>query len=302
MASPMMRDGFSDLMYPGLNEAYLLAFNSYPSEYESFLNLETSSKMDEDDSVTVGFGLIPEKDEGDSPVYDALAYVDKVRYTHKTYAMGYEVTEEAYEDELYGIIRQASRALAVSVKQTIDTLAADVLNRAFNTSYTGVDGKALCVTDHPQQKGSSEVANRPAVDCDFDPTALYSALETWEQWTNDNDLPLLLRPQQVISGPAQRRILVHTLGTEKEPYTSDNEINAVREWELRKNILHYLTDSDAWWILSSKNEHFLKWFWRVRPQFRNFDDPNTGNAKYMVRFRASYGFTHWWGVYGSPGT
>ena len=297
--SPMMRAGFSDLMYPGLNEAYLLAFNAYPTEYDKFLNMGSSSRKDEEDAVTVGFGLVPEKTEGDSPVYDALKYVDSKKYTHKTYALGYEVTEEAFEDELYGIIKKASGALAVSVKQTLDTLGASVLNNAFDTDYLGVDGSALCVDDHPQAKAGGTVSNVAAVD--FDATALYSALETIELWTNDEDLPLRIMPKHVVSSPGQRRIITQTLGGEKQPFTSDNEINAIREWELQRMILHYLTDEDAWWILSPQAEHFLKWFWRVRPVFRNFDDPNTGNAKFMVRFRASYGFTHWWGVYGSPG-
>lgn len=302
--SPMLRSGFSHLMYPGLNEAYLLAFNEYPEEYTKFLNIEPSTKMKEEELVVAGFGLVPEKgaEGGVVPLWDVMKMSDKIEYLHKTYVMGYECSEELLEDEQYGILRQASRALAVAVKQTLDVLGAIPLNYAFNSSYKGVDGKALCATDHPLAKvPGASVANEPAVACDFDPVALKAALETWETWVNDNDLPLLIQPKYVVSGPYQRDIITKTLGSTQQPFTGDNEINAVREWGLEKMILHYLTDTDAWWILSRPADHFMKWFWRVRPTFRNFDDPDTGNARYITRFRASVGYTHWWGVYGSPG-
>ncbi len=301
-SSPMLRSGFADLMYPGLNEAYLLTYGDYPEEYTKFLNIESSTKMKEEDLVVAGFGLVPEKQEGAPvPLWDVLAMSSKVEYLHKTYVMGYEVSEECVEDEQYRIITRASSALAVAVKQTIDTLGATCLNYSFST-LLGVDGKVLCATDHPLLKEPAiEVANRPTVGADFDPTALQAALETWETWVNDNNLPLLLKPKYIISGPKQRDIITKTLGSTQMPFTGDNEINAVREWELEKMILHYLTDDDAWWITSRPADHFMKWFWRVRPVFRGYDDPDTGNARYIVRFRASTGFTHWWGVYGSPG-
>jgi len=300
-STPMTRQNFSDLMYPGLNEVYLLTHKSYPEEFTKFLNIDQSSQRQEEDAVVAGFGLVPEKTEGDQPTFDVIKVSDKLEYLHKTYVLGFEVTEELYEDELYNIIKQGPRALAVAVKQTTDTLGTSVLNNSFSGSYLGVDGKALCATNHPQSKAGGTVANKPTVDADFDPTSLNSGLDTWETWTDDNDLPILIKPKWVVSSPAQRRIMTQTLGSSLQPFTSDNEINAVKEWELEKMILHYLTDTDAWWILGPKAEHFMKWFWRIRPRFRNYDDPNTGNARYLVRFRASYGFTHWWGVYGSSG-
>lgn len=300
-SSPMMRGAFSDLMFPGLNKTYLLAYNDYPSEYQQFLGVDNSTRQQEDDYAASGFGLIPEKDEGDQPIFDVMATVGTKRYTHKTYVMGYEVTEECLEDELYGIMRQGSKALAVAVKQTVDTLGAGVLNNAFSNSYAGVDKLALCHIAHTKVKSSGTTANRPATDVDIDPTSLYSALETWEEWTNDNGLPLLIRPKYIISGPRQRKIIGQMLGSEKEIQTADNDINAVREWGLQRVILHYLDDTDAWFILSRQAEHFLKMFWRVRPRFRNYDDPNTGNARFLVRFRLSTGFTHWHGTYGSSG-
>jgi len=298
--SPMLRAQFSDLMFPGLNKVYMLAYNSYPEEYTKYLNMDASTKRQEEEGANAAFGLVPEKLEGKTPYYDEIAYIGKIQYLHKTYAMGFEVSEELVEDELYGQIKQGPRALAEAVKKTCDTLGAASLNNAFSSGL-GVDGKVLCATDHPQKKAGGQVSNRPSPYVDFDPIALNSALETWETWTDDNGLPLLLIPKYIVSGPKQRRIIGQTLGSEKEPFTADNEINAVREWELERLILHYLSDDDAWFILARPTDHYMKWFWRVRPVFRNFDDPNTGNAKYLVRFRASSGFTHWHGVYGSAG-
>jgi len=288
-------------MYSGLNEAYLLAFNSYPEEFTKYMNIQSSTKRQEEDAVAVGFGLVPEKAEGVAPIYDAMEYVEKLEYLHKTYVMGYEVTEECMEDELYGIMKQGSKALAESVKATVDTLAASVFNNAFSGSYLGVDGKALCATDHPQKKAAGTVSNRPTTDADLDDEVLDNALVAWEEWTNDENIPLLIKPKSVVSGPRQRKIITQVLGSEKAPFTADNEINAIREWELQRMILHFLDDNDAWWLISRAADHFMKLFWRIRPVFRGFDDPTTGNAKYQVRFRLSTGFTHWWGVYGSPG-
>jgi len=303
MASPMMRSGFANLMYPGLHKVYLLNYASYPEEYTQFLNIESSTKRQEEDAVVAGFGLVPEKGEGVQPAVDIMALSDKLQYLHKTYALGYEVSEECIEDELYGIVSRASKALAIAVKQTLDTLGAGVLNHAFTAAYKGVDGLSLCNANHTQLKvAGGLISNMPAgVTVDFDPTALNSATESWETLTDDNGLPMMIRPKYIVSGPKQRRIITQTLGSTLQPFTSDNEINAVKEWELEKMILHYLSDDDAWWLLSRKDDHYLKMFWRIKPSFRGYDDPNTGNAKYMVRFRASWGFTHWYGVYGSAG-
>jgi len=301
MPTPMQRAGFSHLLYPGLNKEYLLTYGAYPEEYTKYLNIETSDRYKEEDLVVAGFGLVPEKAEGATPVYDVMKMSEKKAYIHKTYVLGFEVTEEANEDELYGILKKAPRALAIAVKQTIDTLAASVLNNGFSASFPGIDGKALFATDHPQLKAGGTVSNRAAIDVDFDITSLSDALLTWEQWTDDNGFPLLLKPKWIFGSPLNREIMVKTLGTEKMPGTSDNDINAIREWELQKMILHYTTDPDAWGLLSTTAEHYMKLFWRIKPSFRGFDDQATGNARYLTRFRLSTGVTHWWGTYGSPG-
>jgi hypothetical protein len=289
-------------MFPGLNKVYLMTLDSYPSEYEKYLNIESSSLKDEDDIVIDGFGLVPEKGEGDPPTFDFIKQSNEKNYLHKTYVLGYEVTEELFEDEQYGVINKATAMLATAVKQTRDTLGANVLNNGFATTiYLGVDAKGLCATDHPLSKSGGTVANRPAVEVDFDATSLASALQTIETWKDANGLPMLKRPKYVISGPNQRDIITKVLGSEKMPGTNDNDLNAVREWELEKMILHYLTDDDAWWITTRPMDHYMKWFDRVKPKFKNYDDPNTGNARFTTRFRCSSGFTTWQGVYGSQG-
>jgi extradiol dioxygenase family protein len=303
MVTPMTRNGFSDLLYPGLNKTYTLWTKSYPEEYTKFLNIDSSTKSQEEDIAMAGFGAVPMKTEGDTPVLDALKLSDKVQYVHDTYALGFEITEEAYEDELYGLFQKAPKALAIAVKQTCDVLGAMVLNNAFTAAYAGIDGHQLCYHLHPQLKAGGTVSNMPSggVSVDLSASTLYDALETWETWTDDNNFPMLMKPKYLVSGPAQRKMMNWILQSTGQPFTSDNEVNAVREWELEKMILHYLTDTDAWFLLSPKDMHYMKWFWRIKPKFRNYDEPNTGNARYLVRFRASCGFTHWHGVYGSAG-
>lgn len=302
-SSPMLRSGFSHLMFPGLNKVYLLTDKTYPKEFDKFLNVDTSTKRQEEDLTIAGFGLVPKKTEAAPFLYDVLKMSEKVQYVHDTYSLGFEVSEECVEDELYGIIKQAPKALNIAVNQTVDVLGTAVLNNGFNgaVGYRGVDGKALFAIDHPQSKAGGIVANRPAIAADFDPVALNNALETWELWTDDNALPMLIMPKYVFSGPKQRKIIGQTLGSEKEPFTADNQINAIKDWNLERMILHYLTDDEMWGILSAKDAQYLKWFWRIKPQFRPFDDPYTGNAIYQTRFRSKAGFTHWHGTYATPG-
>ena len=301
MPVPMTRGGFSYLMYPGLNKVYQMTSDSYPEEYTKYLNIEKSTLRQEEDVIIDGFGLVPEKGEGEPNMFDYINMSNKLQYLHKTYSLGYEVTQELFEDEQYGVVNKATSMLAVAVKQTVDSLAASVLNNAFSATYPGVDTLALCHIAHTQSKAGGTVANKPTTDVDFDPTSLQSGLETIETWQDANGLPMMKMPKFVISGPLQRDIITKTLGSDRMPFTSDNEINALQTWELQKLILHYLTDTDAWWITTRPEEHYMKWFWRIKPSFKNYDDPNTGNARFLVRFRASCGFTTWQGVYGSSG-
>lgn len=298
---PLTRGGFSKLMFPGLNKIYLMTLDGYPEEFSKFYNMQGSTMKQEEDVVVDGFGLVPEKAEGAQPTFDYIKLSDSKIYTHKTYVLGYEVTEELFEDEQYGVIRKATTMLATAVRQTTDTLGASVFNNAFSGSFLGVDGKALCATDHPQSKAGGTNANKPTVDVDFDATSLTSALQTIEQWTDANGLPILKKPKWIVSGPMQRDIITKVLGSTGMPGTTDNDINAVREWGLDKMILHYLSDADVWFIIPQPSEHYMNWFWRVKPKFRNYDDPSTGNARFQTRFRCSYGFTTWQGIYGSSG-
>jgi len=288
-------------MFPGLNKIYQMSLDSYPEEYTKYLNIEKSTKRQEEDVLIDGFGLVPEKPEGVGPIFDYIKMSNKLQYLHKTYALGYEVTQELFEDEQYGVINKATQLLSVAVKQTIDSLAAFVLNNAFNPLFPGVDAVELCSRLHPRSKAGGFNVNEPAVDVDFDPVSLQTALETIETWTDANALPLMKMPKFVISGPLQRDIITKTLSSDRMPFTADNEINALQEWELQKLILHYLTDPDMWFVTTQPRDHYMKWFWRIKPGFKNFDDPSTGNARFMVRFRASSGFTTWQGVYGSKG-
>lgn len=298
---PLTRGGFSKLMFPGLNKIYLMTLDSYPEEFSKFYNTQTSTMKQEEDVAVDGFGLVPEKAEGAQPTFDYIKLSDSKIYTHKTYVLGYEVTEELFEDEQYGVIRKATTMLATAVRQTTDTLGAGVLNNAFSAAHVGVDALALCHIAHPQSKSGGTNANKPTTDVDFDITALVSAQQTIEMWQDANGLPMLKKPRYVVSGPMQRDIITKVLGSEKMPGTTDNDINATRSMDLQMMILHYLTDPDAWFILSAPSDHYMNWFWRVKPKFRNYDDPATGNARFQTRFRCSYGFTHWPGVYGSSG-
>lgn len=296
--------GFSDLLAPGMRKIFFERYGQWPDEYTQAFNVLTSKRNYEDDSEVAGLGRMPEKPQGRPIVYDDPFQGESTRYTHVTYGLGFRVTEEMWEDDLYNIMKRMPAGLAKSAHQTIEVTAWNVFNRAFNSGYTGPDGKTLCATDHPniaKKPGSGPYPNRPSTDVDLSITALQSAIETFEDTVDDRDLNIMLKPKLLVIAPENKWMAREILRSEKKPYTADNEINALLDEELTYMVCHYFSDTDAWFLVSPKENHYLNFFWRKKLAFANSDDFDTGDAKYKATMRFSCGFSGWRGIYGSSG-
>ncbi len=290
-----------DALDANLNEMFQDGISSWPEEYSKVFNIETSDKQSEKDSYESGFTTMPEKAEGVSATYDAvIPGISKV-YTHATYALGYEITEEAVEDNLRTpeTFNKLPQALHKSAMNTVEVTAFNTFNNGFST--TGFDGKVLFATDHPTLDGGTQ-SNRPAVAADLSVTSLTSALTAIEQMTDERGMAKPLKAVMLLIPEDLWNIAEELIKSEYKPYVANNEVNALQSKDLRYFVSHYLTDADAWFLLSEKSEHKLKFFWRVKlGALRRGTDFDSTNLKHLARMRFSVGYSHYNGTYGSPG-
>src|SRR6185436_16344951 len=246
---PSLRSNFGDLLAPGFRAIFMDKFNEYPPEWPKIFNRLTSERQYEDDSSVSGFGFVPEKEEGVGITYDDPIQGFDKRYTHKTYALGFRVTREMWEDDLYGKMRKMPKSLGRSMRITQETDMANVYNRAFNSSYTGGDAKELCATDHPLTGGGTE-QNKLTNAADFNATSLEQALIDIQATVDDRSLVLALRPLKLLVSPSGEWGAKKILKSAQEPGTANNDINPA-QGVLPGGVVvnHYLTDTDAWFIL-----------------------------------------------------
>lgn len=293
---------FAKALWPGVNAWYGKAYNEYSVEWDKLFDKNKSTRQFEEDVGTSGFGLAVAKPEGSSIQYDSerQAYIN--RYTHFTYGLGFIITREIMEDDQYDVVGQRkAQGLAFSIRQTKENLAAGVYNRAFNSSYTGGDGKELLATDHPLFAGGTW-SNELSTAADLSEAALEQAHIDIAGFTNDRGLLISVRPKTLII-PRQlmfeaKRILAPT----GRPGTDTNDVNAMKAMGLVPEMVvnHYLTDADAW-FLRTDAPHGMKYYERRGDSFDMDNDFDTENAKFKATFRCSFGWTDPRGLFGSPG-
>lgn len=292
---------FAKALWPGINKWYGEAYNEHKVEYTNLFDTFNSRKAWEEDVGYTGFGLFQQKGEGESVSYDTARQGFISRYTHVSYGLGFIVTREVVEDDLYDIVAQKkAKGLAFSLRQTKETLAANVYNRAFNTSYLGGDGKALCVTDHPNVAGGT-YANTLATAADLSEASLEQAVIDLMKHTNDRGLRISVMPKSIIVPVDLAFEADKIMKTEYEVGTSNNTVNVIRSrFPGGVQVNHYLTDTDAWFIRTNCPDG-MKYFERRADSFSMDEDFDTDNAKYKATFRCSFGWSDPRGIYGSPG-
>ena len=290
-------------LLPGLNALFGLEYKKYGEEHKEIFETETSERSFEEETKLSGFSAAPVKNEGSAISYDNAQEAWTARYTHETIAMGFSLTEEAIEDNLYdSLSARYTKALARAMAYTKQVKAAAILNQAFTGGPTYGDGKVLCATDHPLVSGGTN-SNRPTVAADLNETSLEAAVIQIAGWTDERGLLIAAKPTKLIVPPSLQFVATRLLETELRVGTTDNDINAIKSMGSIPEgytVNHYLTDTNAWFLMTDV-PNGLKHFVRTPLQNSMDADFDTGNARYKSRERYSFGVSDPLGIFGSPG-
>jgi hypothetical protein len=290
-------------LLPGLNALFGLEYAKYGEEHKEIFETETSERSFEEETKLSGFSAAPVKNEGSAIAYDNAQEAWSARYQHETIALGFSITEEAIEDNLYdSLSARYTKGLARSMAYTKQIKAANVLNNGFNANFPGGDGVALFATDHPLVSGGVN-SNEPATPADLNETSLEAAVIQIAQWTDERGLLIAAKPRKLIIPTALMFVATRLLDTELRVGTADNDINAIKNNGSIPggySVNHYLTDPNAW-FLTTDVPNGLKHFVRTPLQQSMDGDFDTGNVRYKSRERYSFGFSDPLGIFGSPG-
>lgn len=302
MSGIITSSSFAKLLWPGLNSVYGKEYADYPVEWEQLFEKNTSDRAYEEDLGLSSFGLASVKAEGAPIQYDTERQGFTSRYNHVVYALGFIITREIYEDDLYGKVgAQKAKALARSMRQTKEINAANVYNRAFTSGYTGGDGATLVSSSHANVAGGTW-SNQIATASDLSEAALEQAVIDIAGFRDDRGLLIAAKPQQLVI-PYQQQFEAHRiLGANGRVGTDLNDPNAIKDMSIFKDVTvnHYFTDSDAWFIRTNVKDG-LKYFERRGDQFEMDNDFDTENAKFKATARYSFGWSDPRAIYGSAG-
>jgi hypothetical protein len=290
-------------LLPGLNALFGLEYKKYGEEHKEIFETETSERSFEEETKLSGFSAAPVKNEGSALSYDNAQEAWTARYVHETIAMGFSLTEEAIEDNLYdSLSSRYTKALARAMAYTKQVKAANILNQAFAGGPTYGDGQVLCSTAHPLVSGGVN-SNRPTVAADLNETSLEAAVIQIAAWTDERGLLIAAKPKKLIVPPSLQFVAERLLKTELRVATADNDINALKSMGSIPEgyaVNHYLTDNNAWFLMTDV-PNGLKHFVRTPMQTGMDADFDTGNSRYKARERYSFGVSDPLGIFGSPG-
>ena len=288
---------------PGLNALFGLEYNRYENEHSEIFDSESSDRAFEEEVILSGFGSAPVKSEGEGVSFDTANEGYTARYTHETIAMAFAITEEAIEDNLYDrLAGRYTRALARSMANTKQVKAANVLNNAFNSSFTGGDGVELCSAVHPLTNGGT-FANELSTAADLSETSMEQSLIDIAAFVDERGLKVALQGAKLIIPKELQFTAERILKTPQRVGTSDNDINAMASMGMIPQgyrVNHYLTDTDAFFIMTDA-PNGLKQFVRAPIKTAMEGDFDTGNVRFKARERYSFGFSDPRGIFGSPG-
>ena len=290
-------------LLPGLNALFGLEYEKYGEEHKEIYETESSDRSFEEETKLSGFSAAPVKNEGSAIAYDNGQEAWTARYNHETIALGFSLTEEAVEDNLYDTLSaRYTKALARAMSYTKQVKAANVLNNGFDSGYAGGDGKELFATDHPLTSGGTN-SNTQSVAADLNETSLENAVIQIAAWTDERGLLIAAKPRKLVIPPALQFVATRLLDTQLRVGTADNDINALRTNGAIPEgytVNHYLTDGDAY-FLTTDVPNGMKHFERTALTTSMDGDFDTGNVRYKARERYSFGWSDPLGMWGSPG-
>ncbi len=293
---------FAKLLWPGLNAVYGNTYKDYPEEWTKLFEKNKSDRAYEEDLGYSGLGLAAVKGEGASISYDSDKQGFTTRYNHVTYALGFTITREMYEDNQYQSVgARKAAALARSLKRTKEIVGANIFNRAFTSGYTGGDGSILCVNSHPNVSGGTW-SNVLATAADLSEAAIEQAcIDIWA-FTDDRGLLIAAKPKSLLIHPSNQFEAKRILGSEGRYQTADNDLNAIKTMGVVPEVVvnHYLTDADAWFLITDVADG-LKYFERRGDAFEMDNDFDTENAKFKATARYSFGWSDPRCIFGTAG-
>jgi len=290
-------------LLPGLNALFGLQYATYDQEHKEIYETETSERSFEEETKLSGFSAAPVKNEGSAISYDNAQEAWTARYNHETIALGFSLTEEAIEDNLYdSLSARYTKALARAMAYTKQVKAAAVLNNGFSSAYPGGDGVALFSSAHPLVTGGTN-SNIPSTPADLNETSLEAAVIQISLWTDERGLLIAAKPKKLIVPSSLQFVATRLLETELRVSTTDNDINALKNnGSISEGyaINHFLTDTNAWFLTTdvpNGMKHFVR-----SPLSNSMDgDFDTGNVRYKSRERYSFGWSDPLGMFGSAG-
>lgn len=290
-------------LLPGLNALFGLEYARYGEEHKEIFDTETSERSFEEETKLSGFAAAPVKNEGSAIAYDNAQEVFTARYNHETIALGFSLTEEAVEDNLYdSLSARYTKALARAMAYTKQTKAAAILNNGFSSNFLGGDGVPLFSASHPLVAGGVN-SNIPSTPADLNETSLEAAVIQIAGWTDERGLLIAAKPRKLVIPVNLMFVATRLLQTEQRTATADNDINALKSngsIPEGYTVNHFLTDTDAW-FLTTDVPNGLKHFVRA-PLSNSMDgDFDTGNVRYKSRERYSFGWSDPLGIWGSAG-
>jgi hypothetical protein len=291
-------------LLPGLNALFGLEYARYGEQHKEIYETETSERSFEEETKLSGFSAAPVKNEGSAIAYDNAQEAFTTRYNHETIALGFAITEEAIEDNLYdSLSARYTKGLARAMAYTKQIKAASVINNGFSSSYLGGDGVSLFSTAHPLTGGGTN-SNRPSTAADLNETSLEAAVIQIAAWTDERGLLIAAKPKKLIIPPALQFVATRLLETSLRVGTTDNDINALKNngsIPEGYTVNNYLTDTSGWY-LTTDVPNGLKHFIRTPLQNSMDGDFDTGNVRYKARERYSFGWSDPLGMFGSPGS
>lgn len=290
-------------LLPGLNALFGLEYARYGEEHKEIYEIESSERSFEEETKLSGFAAAAVKNEGSAIQYESGQEAWTSRYNHETIALGFALTEEAVEDNLYdSLSARYTKALARAMAYTKQVKAAAVLNNGFNAAYTGGDGQSLFSAAHPLVSGGTN-SNQPTTAADLNETSLEAAVIQIAAWTDERGLLIAAKPRKLLVPPALQFVATRLLETEGRVGTTDNDLNALKSNGAIPEgyaINHFFTDNNAW-FLTTDVPNGLKHFVRQALVTSSDSDFDTGNMRFKARERYSFGWSDSLGTYGSAG-
>ena len=299
---------FSALLAPGLFDVLFNEIDAQPNQWQGVLNVDDSERAYEEELKLAGLGMMVAKPEGTATTFDDPIIGSSIRYTHNSFGLGFRITREMWDDDLYDVMNNMAAELGRSCAYKVEVDAWSPFNNAFSASFTGLDGLSLCNVAHTRLDGGTTIANRPSTDADFGFTSYQAGRDHFNTLLDDRGRPIVMHPSMVLVDPTFEWAVREVIQSEYRPYSANNEINVMKsDGSVEYMCVRYFTSARQWFLTTPPKKqrqaggHDVKFFWRVKPETSNADDFVSGDALFKIYSRYAKGFSEFRGVYGSSG-